>query len=753
MRALEGLRVLDFGHYLAGPLTGMLLADQGADVIRITPPGGSRWQTPANAMFERGKRSLTLDLKQSSDLERAVALAESADVLIENFRPGVMERLGLGSSILHQKNDRLVYCSIPGFASDDPRASVRAWEGVLGAATATYTVRPEAGIDQPYLFTAIPISSVFGSLLASTSIMAALIARERTGVGQCVEIPLFDATFTAIGSRGAWMERPLTPPARITPYVNQYLGADGRWLQLHAINRRFVDQFLKAAGIEHWASEGFADLSQLVEDEELREVLRTRMEALFRTRDSEDWEERITAAGTPAAVIRSASEWLSCEQARVSGSIVAVDDPELRHTLQPGPQVRWDGGGSSVRPRSLEDDSDAEGWLHPRMSSGGRKASDSRVALEGVRVLDLTLMLAGPTCGRTLGEFGADVIKIDNPNREGGVRFHYFTNSGKRSLLLDLKSRKGLDIFWRLLQSADIVVENFRKGVTDRLGISYADAREHNSNIIYVSLNAYGQTGPWATRPGWEQLAQASTGMQERLGGDGRPLLQPNAVTDYGSGMSAAFAATMGLYHRQRTGEGCHVMTSLAQAAGLLQAPYLVSYAGKHFDEPRGPVAHGFGPLQRIFESADGDHFFMAATESDMVALASLAQSARTDVSPDNLAVLLEDLFRREPCEHWLDTLADLGIGAHRLATVEDLMTDSWVQEHGLSLTRTHGAAGLVRTTGPAPRLSQTPVRVGHPAPTPGSDALSILSEVGLDPLMDELVETGVVRLFGTPAL
>ena len=122
MGALEGIRVLDCGQYLAGPLVAMMLADQGADVIRIDPPGGPLWSHPANAILQRGKRSLVLDLKSPADAAEALRLAQNADILIENFRPGVMARLGLGVEALLARHPRLIYCSLPGFASDDPRA-------------------------------------------------------------------------------------------------------------------------------------------------------------------------------------------------------------------------------------------------------------------------------------------------------------------------------------------------------------------------------------------------------------------------------------------------------------------------------------------------------------------------------------------------------------------------------------------------------------------------------------------------------
>jgi crotonobetainyl-CoA:carnitine CoA-transferase CaiB-like acyl-CoA transferase len=179
--ALEGVRVIDFGQYIAGPLAGMLLADQGADVIRVDPPGGPVWDTPANATWNRGKRSISLNLKRPDDVETALRLIASADVVIENFRPGVMDRLGLGQRKVLGDNPRLIYCSLPGFASDDPRARVRAFEGVVGAATATYRPHdPQA--DRP-VYTAIPISSNYAAFQAVVSIVIALSARERDGLG------------------------------------------------------------------------------------------------------------------------------------------------------------------------------------------------------------------------------------------------------------------------------------------------------------------------------------------------------------------------------------------------------------------------------------------------------------------------------------------------------------------------------------------------------------------------------------------
>src|SRR5918992_3011747 len=196
---LEGIRVIDFGQYIAGPMAAMLLADHSADVIRVEPPGGPRWNTPANATWNRNKRSIVLDLKKDADRETARQLIASADVVIENFRPGVMDRLGLGASAMTAANPRLIYCSLPGFGSDDPRAQVKAWEGVVGAATGAYRAS-HASKGRP-VYTVIPYGSAYAAFLCAVSVAMALNERERSAVGQRIEIPLFDATFSVIGAR------------------------------------------------------------------------------------------------------------------------------------------------------------------------------------------------------------------------------------------------------------------------------------------------------------------------------------------------------------------------------------------------------------------------------------------------------------------------------------------------------------------------------------------------------------------------
>jgi crotonobetainyl-CoA:carnitine CoA-transferase CaiB-like acyl-CoA transferase len=755
---LDGIRVIDFGQYIAGPLTGMLLADQGADVIRVDPPGGPMWETPANATWNRGKRSITLNLKRPDDLAIATRLAESADVVIENFRPGVMERLGLGPQAAMRMNPRLIYCSLPGFASDDPRFQVRAFEGVIGAATATY--RAQTPDSERPVYTAIPISSNYAAFQAAVSIIIALFARRRDGVGQWIEVPLFDATFPSIGARAMRVH----DPAHIVPtprgiWSGGFECADGRWVQFGGSGNQNFRQFVEAAGITAWDQEGLTDIERIMHDPQLFAKHLQRARELFKTRTAQAWEDLVAEAGSEGAVCRTSAEWFEHPHARASQMVLEVEDPQYGKMLQPGINVRLSRTAGAVRrPAPNPDQHRAEilADLEARQLSAAVPAMEAsvRAALAGVRVLDLCIILAGPTLGRTLAEFGADVIKIDNPTRGGYVASHNDVNRGKRSLLLDLKSAAGREVFWRLLEDADVVAQNYRAGKLEKLGLSYEEVRRRKSDIIYASLNAFGHVGPWAERPGHEQFAQAATGMQRRFGGDGQPMIQPNPINDYGTGFMGAYAVALALLHRQRTGEGQHVDTALAYTAMIHQAPFMQVYDGKRWDEPSGQDRLGSGPLHRAYQARDG-WFFIGARQEEIPRLAAAdGLSDLTSWRGEVLEQALAQRFAGDTVDTWVARLTRAGIGAHRyIGDLEELMQDPWVTAHDLSLTREHDGMGLVTTCGPAPRLSRTPIRVGRPASKPGSDGPEILTDIGLtDDEIKALIEAGVVRVDGVAA-
>jgi crotonobetainyl-CoA:carnitine CoA-transferase CaiB-like acyl-CoA transferase len=343
-----------------------------------------------------------------------------------------------------------------------------------------------------------------------------------------------------------------------------------------------------------------------------------------------------------------------------------------------------------------------------------------------MKVLDLCVALAGPTCGRLLLEFGADVIKINAP--KAGVAG--YLNRGKRSLLLNLESFDAQDVFWKLVEGSDVVVENFSPGTADRLGIGYRDARARKSDVVYTSISCYGQFGPWKNGRGWERQGQAVAGIMERQ--DPPAILGPYNLIDIGTGVLATFATGLALYHRLRTGAGQHVQASLCQTATYHQTPFMLDFQAHVSTEPRGYMSLGTGPLNRFYRAADGMWFFLAVPPSNANKLREVEALESVIIEAPDLAQTLEDRFRQQPAEVWVQRLRQEGISAQIRVPVAELMVAPYVRGRGLSVSQQVEGVGKTTAPGLPVRMSRTPMRLGDPPRQPGSDAAVILHELGM---------------------
>ena len=766
---LSGIKVVDFGHFVAGPLTAVMLADQGADVVHVDRPGAELAE--ADAFLNRGKRRITLDLKDPADAAIAARLVAGADVVIENFRPGVMDRLGLGWPQLAAANPRLIYCSLPGFGRDDPRAPVPGWEGVIDAATANCSIRvgqEPAGWDTSRpTYSAVPLASNFAAFLAATAIVAALTFRHRTGRGQLIEVPLFHAMFELIGKAGAYVQSDgVTPPK---PHRGNGSGtyecADGRYVRLDPIggSARFLRWLLDAAGEESLAADGLTDGVRLA-NKDLEEQLKARLRTMFLTRTAEEWGELAGDAGVPLGFIRTSREWLHTRHAQVAGHVVSVTDPLFGETWMPGLPVHTAlASGWTPRPRHLPDaDHDAivaEAGQPPVTSAAATgaagRAGSSTGAFDGIRVLDLTEILAGPSSGRILGEYGADVVKINSPN--SAVTAHGMVNRGKRSILLNVEAERGQQVFWELAARSDVIIENYPEGTADRYGVGYRHVRARFPDAVFVSVTCFGEGGLWGARRGYETQGQAVTGMMERAGGDHHvpEVLGPYNVVDFGSGVMTAFAAALGIFHRTRTGAGGRITASLAQTATYHQATFMLDYAGRGpAAEPRGPEALGDGPFQRYYRVRDG-WIFVGMKPSQWPSLGSVPWlAAAAEVSPSDAAAVeaaLGAALASRTAAEAVQALQEAGVGAHEVLTTEQVMTREPAMKLGLSLIQQSEEFGPVVQPGLTVRLSESPLVLGRPAGRAGSDAESVLAELGLAGRLTELSRAWILRTEDLP--
>ncbi|HEY1291584.1 MAG TPA: CoA transferase [Chloroflexota bacterium] len=753
--ALQGIRVVDFGQYLAGPLLAVTLADHGAEVVRVDPPGGPCWKHPANAMLQRGKRSIVLDLKSSDDRSTAERLIETADIVVENFRPGVMDRLGLGPVTMTERCAQLIYCSLPGFAADDPRAGMRGWEGAVCAAAGVYhpSVRhAEAGP----AFNAIPFASSYAAAIATHSVVAALIARRRDGRGQRVEVPLFDALFELQGHYGQKLPGPPRPTPRpgagnFAP-VGHFRCADGRCVHLGQVQehhyRWFTQKFMPPDALER----GLGDSARLRSDPALNAEALSVLAEVFRARTSSEWERAINhETGACTAVCLTSEEWLRSDpHARESHAVISLADSEFGATDQAGYSVwlsRTPPAAQGPRHALGADRDTIVGALHSSGETPGTpRPEDRRRPLDGFRAIDVSQVLAGPTATRVLAEYGMDVIKVNSP-LDNQLGLHLHTNGGKRSMLLDLKTVEGKDILYRLAATADVFHQNFTRGVADRLGCGEEDIRRVRPDVVYSTISAFGPAG---FRSGWrgrEELGQAVTGAQLRWGGEEEPLMQVYALNDFGTGHYSAFAILLALYHRLETGEGQHVHASLAQTCTFMQIPFMVAHAGRVWDEPRGQHARGWGLLNRLYQASDRWFYLAAPLPSDLSRLAAVeGLSGIEGFAGPALEAELERCFAQEPADEWVQRLVAAGLSATvNFVFSTEVMEDPHVKRRGLSVVREHEEVGEVRSIAPGQRLSRTPVQPAFAAPPAGWHTRELVDEAGLAERFEQLLSSGVL--------
>lgn len=342
--ALSGYRVLEFGDHPAVAVLGMLLADQGADVVKVESPEGDPLRgTPVFAVWNRGKRSVTLR-HDEADLLRGLVLG--ADAIIEAFHSG-RNPYGVDSQTARGTRPDVIHLTLPGFGDEHPQARVPGTELLISAATGVYADRSLDGSEE-VSFIALPYASIFGAMVAAPALAAALFHRARTGEGQDVTVPLYDAMFTAMGS--AVVRRPDVEagPGAISPAIARfYRCQDGRWINLNATYERSLRPILDVLGHPDW----FGPLTddRLRQNREERDEWAARFAEPWLERPALEWESLMANAGVPLTMCRTLREWMETEHAQISGAVLDVEDLDFGPMRQVGIQVRMSDTPGEVR--------------------------------------------------------------------------------------------------------------------------------------------------------------------------------------------------------------------------------------------------------------------------------------------------------------------------------------------------------------------------------------------------------------------
>jgi len=375
-------------------------------------------------------------------------------------------------------------------------------------------------------------------------------------------------------------------------------------------------------------------------------------------------------------------------------------------------------------------------------------------ALQDVRVLDVTQVMAGPFCAMLLCDMGADVIKVESPagdssRRMAGARgsdsaSFNAVNRGKRGIVIDLKAPGGADVLRRLASHADVFIENYRPGVLGRLGLDYDALRGVNPRLVYASISGYGQTGPAARKGGFDLVAQGVSGLMSVTGEPDRPPVKVGVpLTDLGAGLFAACGILAALHARERTGEGQLVDTSLVDAGVALsvwEATELFSRGA--VPGPLGSAHRMSAPYQAV-RCADGYITLGAANDRIFRRLAELLGHPEwlddTRFEDDSgrvknrgvLADLIEDVTSRQSRGYWLDRLEAHDIPCGPINDYREVMQDPQVRAREMVVETRHPTLGTLSTLGTPIKLSGTPLTPGRPAPLLGQHTDDVLAAAG----------------------
>jgi crotonobetainyl-CoA:carnitine CoA-transferase CaiB-like acyl-CoA transferase len=820
---LAGVTVLDLSWGVAGPIATMLLADHGAQVTRIEPPGGAPFGAVSGAdVWARGKRSAVLDLTEPSQCDVFLELAQRADVVVESFGPGTTQRLGIDYETLKAGNERLVYCSITGYGADGRHAdrpgydmlvaarTGQQWEhrGVVGG-TIERLVGGEGimpGLEPPDdeswvgpprdgpLASGVPWPSMATAYLATLAISAALRERELSGCGQKVSTSHLQGVLaTTIGpwqrteryrsvNYQSWLIDPRAPKAI-------YKAADGRLVHQWVMLPTFVlgvsqgDRLELPSPDSQWQVARPRDMHLRIGMAEENMVILHEFDPQLRAAiakfPSDEWARVAAEVGVPLQIVRSPEEALLDELLVTDGCVTEVEHPKHGTVRQVGrvyglSACTPDPPASPALTGAHTQEVIAEAAMPARERMPAPVRSTHSPPLNGVRVLDLGLAVAGPFGAQLLADLGADVIKV-NTLTDGywfGSHLAMACNRGKRSISLNLKDPEGYAALEALVRTADVVHHNMRYDAAQRLRVDYESLKAIKPDLIYCHTRGF-EHGPRDSLPGNDQTGAALAGttfLDGAVENGGRGLWTVCSLGDTGCGLLSAIATVQAIYHRDRTGVGQFIDTSILYAHLLNTSMSWITADGMHSSERPSldRMHYGFGPLFRLYRTSEGWLCIAVITAAQWSALCEVVEQphlasdprfadlAVRKANPDALASQLELAFSKRSAAEWFKLLDAAGVPCE-VSDPDFVMTlfdDPELREKGWVTSYEHASVGHMDVFGLLFDFEQTPGVVQGPAPMVGQHTREILRGLGYaENDIDLLIGQGVALETIQPAM
>jgi len=758
---LQHLRVIDVSAVRPGLIAGVLLADHGAEVIKIEPPGGHYYACePSRKGWDRGKLSIELDIDSDSGKARLEELLRTADVLMHSFPSAEAHTRNLDHAALEQRHPALIVCALTAYGDDTPLAGRPYGESLAAARLGAMLEKRSPYRDGPF-YLGHPALHYGQAFLATINILAALRARHHNGIGQTVEASLLDS-FLSQSPMNWWshpdnlsyINRDAQDPARGVNFGHTRLVTglvqcgDGEYMQIHTGGpgafKRTMD--LLGFGERIKAVDGPEMLVPLSDEE--YQIARVELYDAIKTKPRAQWLELFQAADIACLPVLKPAEALLDDQVEHMHQRIELSDPDFGTIHQAAPAVHYSAIAAVIPAPAPE-----VGRDNTRLDELIRRPSPQfKTALDGLKVLDFSSFFACAYATRIMSDLGADVIKIESPSgdqmRPLPEPFEA-CQRGKRDLMVDIKRPEGLDIVHRLVANADVVMHNWRPGKADKAGIGYEQLRAINPKLIYAHLPGYGSTGPKSKLKSFAPLISGFCGLLYEGGGaDNPPVPSVFGNEDYNNGFLGAFGVLAALEHREQSGQGTYLECPQVNSSLFTTSEHFLDTHREMVWSMRMDQGQmGFSALDRLYRTRDGWICVCGESDHDFAALANaIGQPGLRDepryhthharlMHRDALADIIADWCQAHHSDDVFRILDGAGVPceiAREEHWLPEFFNSEWPMTSGRVLQQSDSLHGPIREIGLFNRLYGTPgVRRGA-APKLGEHTAEILRELGM---------------------
>ncbi|MCI8295660.1 MAG: CoA transferase [Lachnospiraceae bacterium] len=796
IRPLEKIRVLDLTQEICRPFCTQMLADLGATVIKIEPPEGDSSRrrgirhggsSTSYMSLNRGKKSMLLDLGREEERTLFLQLAGSADIIVEDLGPGVCDRLGIGYTDVRKRKPDILYLSLTGYGHQGMFRDYSSQDAIVQALSGFMSITGELG--GAYTKAGAPLADIFTGIYGTIGVLAGIIHRRHTGKSLYIDIAKLDVMLSAMPDTFAkYMNtgqttRPKGCRHQLAGFFGPAKTKDGAVICMAAQDHQFkaMAEILGLEGLEK--EERFNSMNKrCVHIAELEPIIFSKTMELT----MDELTEKLLKRKIPAGSIYTIDKILESGYARYHRSLMEVTDKAEGTFKVVGPPLRssqfqWAedaavsqlGEYTEAIVRELCGTAGAwtgrtaDGGLAEGTPAEGRTAAKvpaERLSvkepvtdrpLAGIRILDLTRFMAGPLGTRILADLGAEVIKVERSDKLSefsrtteptfGTTSAYFLsiNSGKEDIQLDLDRPDHREVFLRLAEHCDVVTDNFRPGITEKLHIAYEDVKKRNPDVIYSTVSGFGYTGPYRTQGCVDTVAQAMSGLMSLTGRrEGEPVRCGSSVADVCASLYGAVAVLASIIYREQTGQGGFVDAPMISS----MLSVLAEEAAAYLDQ--GVVARGDGNRDRsraLFQTvpaSDGAVMVEAATEEHFAAFVRLL--GRPSLLEDrwygdprsrleHIGTLEEALFpvtRTMTMTELAGACRRAGIPAGEVNTLERIFRSGYIEERRL-IRRVHDSKeGTFKVLNLPIRFDRFAIPEESFAPQPGEHGAKIVKRI-----------------------